>query len=104
MVGGTLHILTRVLHTGSCRDQLDLGLELALSTQPLTVVVVGQTVRPADRLDTLGTLELALAGRHVVLVHPADRAQTAVQLLARNRGLCKQIESFNIEHFVISNL
>ena len=77
LVGRTFNIFTGILHTGPVLHQLYLSLEFTLSTQSLTVVVVSQLVRATDRLDTLGTLEVTLTARLLVLVQDTDRAQAA---------------------------
>ena len=78
LVGRTFNILTGILYTGTVLHQLYLSLEFTLSTQSLTVVVVSQPVRATDRLDTLGTLEVTLTARLLVLVQNTDSSQAAV--------------------------
>ena len=91
LVGRTFNILTGILHTGTVLDQIDLSLQFALSTESLTVVVVGKLVRAADWLYALGTLEITLTARLLVLVQNTNRPQAAFQLLAGDRGFCKEI-------------
>ena len=56
----------------------------------MAVIVVGQSVRPADRLDRLRTLEITHARGHVERVNPTHGAEATLQLLARYRGFCNE--------------